>query len=268
MTVSDLIEQKLLGAAFQPIFRFADGEIFGYEALVRGPQGSALEHPQALFEAAGREDLTVEFERTAARVCLERFIELKLPGRIFLNCSADALAALWQDWEHVLPRLKACGFAIERIVIELTERVPIADPKQFKTDLSLARQCGLSLALDDYGTAHSNLNLWVKLRPDFVKVDKYFVANVARDPMKYDVLRSILRLAFGTGTQLIAEGMESEEDMKVVRDIGIPFGQGFFFARPTEVPPGICLAMCAWRWNRSVLPSFRRYRRYSATPCP
>src|ERR1700709_2789136 len=83
LTVSDLIAQKLLSVVFQPIFRLADGEVFAYEALIRGPQGSVLEHPQALLEAAGREDLSIEFERTAARLCLERFIELKLPGRIF-----------------------------------------------------------------------------------------------------------------------------------------------------------------------------------------
>jgi diguanylate cyclase (GGDEF)-like protein len=237
MTVSDLIDQNLLRAVFQPICRFADGEIFGYEALIRGPHGSTLEHPQALLEAAEREDLRVEFERTAARLCLERFIEQELPGRIFLNYSADALASLVEDWQQVLPRQKAYGFAIARIVIELTERVEIANPEQFKAGLAYIKQCGLSFALDDYGTSHSGLRLWVELRPDFVKVDKYFVTNIARDPIKYEALRSTMRFAFGTETTLIAEGVESEDDMKVVRDLGIPFGQGYFFARPTDVPP-------------------------------
>jgi diguanylate cyclase (GGDEF)-like protein len=236
LTVSDLIAQKLLSVVFQPIFRLADGEVFAYEALIRGPQGSVLEHPQALLEAAGREDLSIEFERTAARLCLERFIELKLPGRIFLNYSADTLAALVQDWEQVLPRLRAYGFAIERIVIELTERVWIANPEQFKASIAVIRQCGVGFAMDDYGTAQSSLSLWVGLRPEFVKIDKYFVSNVARDPLKYEALRSITRFAFGTQTQLVAEGVENGEDMKVVRDLGISFGQGFFFARPAKVP--------------------------------
>jgi diguanylate cyclase (GGDEF)-like protein len=236
MTVSDLLKQHLLRAAFQPIVRFTDGEVLGYEAFIRGPQGSALEHPEALLDAASREDLTTEFERTAARVCLRRFIELQLPGCIFLNYSADTLAALVQDWEQVLPRLKSEGLAIERIVIELTERVWIANPEQFAASVSVIRQCGLGFAMDDYGTAQSSLSLWVGLRPEFVKIDKYFVANVARDPMKYEALRSIMRFAFGTATQLIAEGVENKEDMKVVRDLGIHFGQGFFFARPAESP--------------------------------
>jgi diguanylate cyclase (GGDEF)-like protein len=236
MTVSALIEQNLLSAVFQPIFRFADGDVFGYEALIRGPQGSTLEYPQALLEAAERENLSTEFERTAARVCLERFIELKLPGRLFLNYSTTTLPALTQDWERVVPWLKAYGFAIGRIVIELKERVWIASPEQFAASVSVIRQCGVGFAIDDYGTAQSSLSLWVGLRPEFVKIDKYFVANVARDPMKYEALRSIMRFAFGTQTQLIAEGVENEEDMKVIRDLGIAFGQGFFFARPTETP--------------------------------
>jgi diguanylate cyclase (GGDEF)-like protein len=90
--------------------------------------------------------------------------------------------------------------------------------------------------MDDYGTAQSSLSLWVGLRPEFVKIDKYFVSNVARDPLKYEALRSITRFAFGTQTQLVAEGVENGEDMKVVRDLGISFGQGFFFARPAKVP--------------------------------
>jgi diguanylate cyclase (GGDEF)-like protein len=114
--------------------------------------------------------------------------------------------------------------------------VRIAIPEQFKTSLSSIRQSGVGFALDDYGTAQSGLSLWVGLRPEFVKIDKYFVANAARDPIKYKALRSIMRFAFDTDTTLIAEGVESEEDMKVVRDLGIPFGQGFFFARPAEVP--------------------------------
>ncbi len=224
MTVSDLIAQNLLRAVFQPIFRFADGDVFGYEALIRGPRGSPLESPLALLAAAGREGLSIEFERKAARLCLERFIELKLPGRIFLNYSATALTALVQDWQQVLPRLKAYGFAFERIVVELTERVWIANPEQFTASVSLIRQCGVGFAMDDYGTAQSSLSLWVALRPEFVKIDKYFITNVAKDPIKYEALRSVMRFAFSTQTKLIAEGVESEEDMKVVRDLS---GRGF-----------------------------------------
>jgi diguanylate cyclase (GGDEF)-like protein len=236
LSVSDLIAKNLLRAVFQPIFSFAGGEILGYESLIRGPQGSTLECPLALREAAGREDLSIEFERSAARIGLERFIELKLPGRIFLNYSAAALAALVQDWEHVLPQLKGYGFATDRIVIEITERAWIANPEQFAASVSLIRECGVGFAMDDYGAAQSSLSLWVALRPEFVKIDKYFITNVARDPMKYEALRSIMRFAFGTGTRLIADGVEKEEDMKVVRDLGISFGQGFFFACPAEIP--------------------------------
>jgi diguanylate cyclase (GGDEF)-like protein len=234
--VEELIARRELSAVFQPIVEFDNGAILGYEGLIRGPQGSPLEAPFALFSQAQAEGCAIELERAAARTCIEAFARLDIGGKLFLNFSAGAMRSLAATREDTLALLSGHGVDPQRIVMELTEQSAIADMASFIPMIAALRATGAQFALDDYGTANASMNLWVRLQPDVVKIDRFFIHDIASDPLKFEAVRAMQHFANASGAQLVAEGIENEADLIVVRDMGIGYGQGFFFGRPQAQP--------------------------------
>src|ERR1700722_11207740 len=235
-SVEDLIARRYFSAVFQPIVDFDDGAILGYEGLIRGPAGSPLESPFALFAHAGAEGCVIALERAAARICIEAFANLACEGKLFLNFSAGALRQLAEARDDTLTLLRHSGIEPERIVIELTEQSAIPDLGNFLPVLATLRTAGAQFALDDYGTANASMNLWVRLQPDVVKIDRFFIHDIASDPLKFEAVRAMQHFANASGAKLVAEGIENEADLIVVRDMGIGCGQGYFFGRPHAQP--------------------------------
>jgi EAL domain-containing protein (putative c-di-GMP-specific phosphodiesterase class I) len=178
-SVAELIAQRALTAVFQPIVDFDRGTVLGYEGLIRGPAGTALEAPGMLFAEAAREGLSVALEHAAARACVAAFADLGCEGKLFLNFSADALIALADTRERTLAWLQRQRLAVDRIVLELTEQCAIADVGSFAPAVGTLREAGIQFALDDYGTANASMNLWVRLQPDVVKIDRFFIHDIA-----------------------------------------------------------------------------------------
>lgn len=225
-----------LAAVFQPIVRFQSADLLGYEALVRGPAGSSLATPEALFRLATTPAETVEIETAAARAALARFAELTLPGLLFINFSPMSLRHLLGD--NGRPMAALLGDAPPgRIVIELTEQTRIGDMAAFHEAMAVLRRLGLRYALDDFGTGHANLDLLAELTPHFIKLDKSLVRGVAGCSRRLEVMRTVLKLAITLGAGVIAEGIEDREELAVLRDLGVPFGQGFHLGRPVAEPP-------------------------------
>ena len=231
-----MIARRHLSAVFQPIVDFDGGAILGYEGLIRGPAGSPLESPFALFAQASAEGRVVELERAAALTCIQAFARFACDGKLFLNFSAEALRHLASARDDTLTLLRQAGVEPERIVIELTEQSAIVDINNFMPALATLRTAGAQFALDDYGTANASMNLWVRLQPDVVKIDRFFIHDIASDPLKFEAVRAMQHFANASGARLVAEGIENEADLIVVRDMGIGCGQGYFFGRPNAQP--------------------------------
>jgi EAL domain-containing protein (putative c-di-GMP-specific phosphodiesterase class I)/GGDEF domain-containing protein len=235
-SIEDLIARRSLSAVFQPIVDFDDGAILGYEGLIRGPAGTSVETPYALFAQAAIEGCGIVLERAAARTCLEAFARLKCEGKLFLNFSAGAMRDLAAARDSTLALLHHAGVDPRRIVIELTEQSAIPDFSNFLPVIAALRTAGAQFALDDYGTANASMNLWVRLQPDVVKIDRFFIHDIASDPLKFEAVRAMQHFANASGAKLVAEGIENEADLIVVRDMGIGCGQGYFFGRPNAQP--------------------------------
>jgi len=236
LSVAECIEKQLLRPVFQPIGNLATGDVLGYEALIRGPAMTALEHPVQLFERAEREGCFVRLERAASRVCVRAFAKAQLPGKLFLNFSADAIREIDSEKEEVWDFLDSVHLASGRIVVELTEQAATGNLETLASSLQGIRDTGVQLALDDYGTGNAALNLWIKLEPDYVKIDRSIVDKVKQSAFRFEVLRSLQRLATVGQAALIAEGLETAEDLMVCRDLGIAYGQGFLLGRPRPDP--------------------------------
>ncbi len=233
----EIIEQRRLSALFQPIIDLKSGEFLGFEGLIRGPADSPLHSPINLFGAAKQQGLQLELEMLSRQTVLEAFAKLNLPGSLFLNVSPETLTHPSFKNGQTLAFLHQLGLEPERVIIEITENQPTFDFEDMRNALLHYRSMGFKIAIDDLGEGFSSLRLWSELRPEFIKVDMHFVQGVDRDPVKLQFLKSIQHIAESCGTHVIAEGIETEAELRVVKDIGIVFGQGYFIARPSPTPP-------------------------------
>jgi diguanylate cyclase (GGDEF)-like protein len=233
----EIIEQRRLSALFQPIIDLKSGEFLGFEGLIRGPADSPLHSPVNLFGAAEQQGLQLELEMLSRQIVLETFAKLNLPGNLFLNVSPETLTNPSFKDGQTLAFLKRQGLDPERVIIEITENQPTFDFEGMRTALLHYRSMGFKIAIDDLGEGFSSLRLWSELRPEFIKIDMHFVQGVDHDPIKLQFLKSIQHIADSCDTRVIAEGVETEAELRVVKDLGIALGQGYFIARPSPTPP-------------------------------
>jgi len=237
-TVGQILARKALQAHYQPIVRLKDGSVMGHESLIRGPADSPLRAPDALFAAARAEDLSLELEQACLREGLRAWAEHAQDKRLFLNLSARAIVALVERLSlgGVMKALDAAGVAPAAIVIEITEHEHVTNLPCLIAAAAGLRAQGLRFALDDFGDGRSSLRLWAELRPEIVKIDKYFIHDLQDQAIKVQTLKGLTRFAETFGTVLVAEGIETEAELQIVRDLGIELGQGYFLGRPDPVP--------------------------------
>jgi EAL domain-containing protein (putative c-di-GMP-specific phosphodiesterase class I)/GGDEF domain-containing protein len=231
----EVIERRRLATLFQPIYSFDDARVLGFEALVRGPEGSGVEAPFELFAAAEREGRLIELNIVCIQEVLRAFACRRLPGALFLNISPTLIVQRGFDQARAARFLDSLGVEASRVVIELTEDASF-DFRLVRESLMLYRAMGFRVAIDDLGEGFSSLRLWSELEPEFVKADKHFVTGIARDATKLGFLRAIQQIAEASGARVIAEGIENGDDFQLVRDLRIACGQGWFIGRPEPRP--------------------------------
>lgn len=233
--LDEILRDKQLTPVFQPIVDIQFGAILGYEGLIRGPLGGPLHSPLDMFRVAREQALTAELEILCCHTLIERFIALELPGRLFLNISPGVLLQLGDDASAMINDFRQLGLSPDRVVLELTEGFT-QDSHELNRLVAQYRKAGFELALDDLGTGYSSLRRWSEFRPDYVKVDMHFIQGIHDDGLKQQFVRSIRDIAQQSGAVVVAEGIEQQEELKFLLDIGVRSGQGFYIARPEQTP--------------------------------
>jgi diguanylate cyclase (GGDEF)-like protein len=236
--LASLLRHNKLYPLFQPIASLNDGVVFAHEALIRGPEQTAFHTPDALLLAAERENLNHEFENQCVLLAMERWGQLAEPGRLFLNISADVLQQVLQQrgCDSLVRLAQAYGVSPRMLVLEITEYERVSDMDSLAGAVQDIRAAGVSLALDDFGDGRSSLRLWSQLKPEFVKIDKYFTKAISQHADKLKTIQALQQIAAIFDTSLVAEGIETEDDMRVLRDMGLPYGQGYLLGRPGRLP--------------------------------
>ena len=227
-----VLEEDAIRSAYQPIVDLATGDVIGYEALARGPEGSSLERPDLLFaagRAAGRLD-ELDWACRAAAVRGARGVGGNGLQRLFVNVEPLALmvpppAALRDLWEETGPEL----------VIELTERALTARPAELLEAVAVIRRRGWAVALDDVGADARSLALMPLLQPEIIKLDLRLVQQQASTDLA-EIIHAVSAESERTGAIILAEGIETEEHLATARALGATVGQGWFFGRPGPMP--------------------------------
>jgi EAL domain-containing protein (putative c-di-GMP-specific phosphodiesterase class I) len=233
--LQDAIARRDFQPVFQPVFDLADGRMIGIEALSRGPRGSELESGEILFSLAERTEMLLPLERICRALSLEAAAAAKPDCKIFLNLSPAAVADPDFLGPRFLEQVAAWGLAPDRIVLEITERTYVVYQELFRAVLARFRQQGFHIAVDDVGAGYSSLSSLADIAPDYLKFDAVFVRGIDAHPTKQDLLEALLSFARKMQTRVIAEGIEREEELKTLRALDVPYGQGFLLARPMPI---------------------------------
>lgn len=234
-SLADLLDRRALRSAFQPLVDLYSGEVVGYEALARGPRGSRLASPAALFDAAHVAGLEREVEWECQRAALQGALDGGLaPGQaLFVNLEPRLLKA--ERPEHVLALLDA---ALERFSVfaEFTERSLTDRPAEVLAAVERLRLRGVGVALDDVGADPRSLALMPFLAPDVIKLD---LRLVQENPSRQiaEIVHAVSGEAERTGALVLAEGIETEEHRRTALALGARYGQGWLFGRPGELRP-------------------------------
>ena len=234
-----LIENKEFRCNFQPIFDVRQSKAVGYEALIRCLETSPFNSPIELFDSAFEYGLLVELELCCRRIAIQKFTDLGLNGYLFLNVSPLAIEQTKHKPSAIPEILLEYGLAPERIVIEITERYEAQDHSLLKMGLKRYRDLGFKIAIDDLGTGYSGLKQWAEVRPDIVKIDRYFISECQHNIVKRELIRTIFELGKATDVSIITEGIETDEEYIFLRKLGMTYAQGYLLGRPVEHPNGV-----------------------------
>ncbi len=229
----EILHKRRIRTVYQPIFDLNTMELFGHEALTRGPLDSAFESPDLLFQFAGEHEAIWELEQ----LCLDSSTRnyLSTPGSLlFLNVEADSIASLPTRGLHALTPLLNIRHGI---VLEVTERSAIRDVPVFRESLAMLREHGFRIAIDDAGSGYASLQSIAELRPNFLKVANTLITGLHQDTIKRDVVEMLVNLSRRIDAVCVAEGIETPEDLEECRRLGIPYGQGYYIGVPEETPP-------------------------------
>ena len=224
-----IMGSRQLRAAYQPVRHLSDGTVLGWEALIRGPQGSPFETPNVLFAVARDNDMDVELET----LCLETIFGALPRGvgsrRLFVNASSMLLRhPVFLDERN----LTSINRSHKDVVIEISEK-EMVDYSSFGDILTAVRGAGLKIAIDDAGSGYSGLEAILNLRPDYIKVADSLVRGLEDDPIKQEIISSLAAIGRRIDATLVAEGIEREPERDALVELGVEYGQGFLLGRPS-----------------------------------
>jgi EAL domain-containing protein (putative c-di-GMP-specific phosphodiesterase class I)/GGDEF domain-containing protein len=225
-----LIEKRALTTHFQPLFSARDGSIYGYEALARpapgvqAPDGQPLDIGR-LFRDAAHYGLLSSLDFVCSEIALRQAARLGLAEMdvvLFVNICPVVLTDPNQQIGHIK----------ERIIFELTEEVAVQDYPLFCLAVAYYRERGYKIAIDDFGVGYGGLKMLSMIEPNFVKIDRHFVSNIDLALVRYNLVDMIATACHRMGIQVVAEGVERPEELKILLNMGIGLFQGFYLAPP------------------------------------
>lgn len=225
-----------LSQVFQPLMRLDTMEIVAHEGLSRcafAPDDFTI---LDLLDLARIEQRLEDVELHAARLISARFASLADTGRLLLNLSAQSILHNAMRPDDLLLTLASSGLDPARITIEVTERDVVESPARLAHALGYLRAHGMRVALDDFGNGHSNFEMWNEIHPDVVKIDRYLINGLSRSAERLAIVRALCQVAETLGAELVGEGVEDPADLRLLRELGIPYAQGFLVGYPAPVP--------------------------------
>lgn len=231
--ILDVLRGKRLSPVYQPIFELDTGQVVAFEALSRFP-GDQAYTPDRWFEDAWSVGLGLELELLAVRTIVEALDEI--PPEVGLSINASPHLVATGAFMHHL------GTEPHRITVELTEHLAVDDLRDLRAGLAPLAEAGAKTAIDDFGAGHSNLQHIMGVNPDWIKLDISLTERIDENEVAHALAAALVTFAAQIGAGVIAEGIETIEELDAMQEIGIRFGQGFHLGMPEPLNKALAAA--------------------------
>ncbi|MGE4551846.1 MAG: EAL domain-containing protein [Desulfovibrionaceae bacterium] len=236
LDIHEIIEKESIVTRFQPLISLKRGSIFGFEALSRGlvPGSGVTIPPQALFSLAEDMETRLALDRVCRKKALESFAPLHERNRalmVSINIDASVINDVSVGSQVLLKQLKASGVSANNVIVEIIES-RATSIEALMTFVAYYQKHGFLIALDDVGAGHSNLDRIPMLQPDILKIDRSLVTGVHEHFHKLEVVKSFVKMGGRLGSLVLAEGVETREEILALMECGLDVFQGFYFGRP------------------------------------
>lgn len=232
--LSKILENEYIYPVYQPIISLSDGHIFGYESLSRISNNEFNMDIETMFRLADLEGKSWELEEICRKKALKN-ANRKINGtKLFLNVNPNIINDSEFTEGFTKRRLEKYGLASESIIIEITERVSVTNRKLFSKTIQHYKKQDYGIAIDDVGSGYSGLNTIVNIQPHYIKIDMNLIRDIDKDDIKQAMCKSLVDFCKNAEIDVIAEGIETEEELKMLIRIGVTYGQGYFLAMPSK----------------------------------
>jgi len=214
--------------AFQPIVNPRTRTVYAQEALVRGLQGE----PAGEVFRHVNEDNRYAFDQACRVKAIQLAAGLKVPTFISINFMPNAVYRAELCIRTTIEAAETYGFPIEQIIFEFTENEYITDLGHVRDIVRHYKERGFLTALDDFGAGYAGLNLLAEIQTDLIKLDMALVRGIETDRRRQAIVRGTMAMCNELSTRVIAEGVETKEELAALQDLGVELFQGYLFARP------------------------------------
>jgi EAL domain-containing protein (putative c-di-GMP-specific phosphodiesterase class I) len=226
--IRGIIEREAFDIAFQPVLALETGTVVGFEALARFFDARG-DSPDRFFGEALEANLDFDLEIAVMRKALCSLSQLPRNTYLAINVSPQTAAS------PELARL-CTRHAADRIVLEITEHSSVDDYRVLGERARALRDMGVHLAIDDAGAGFASLRHVLRLEPDLIKLDRSITRNIDTRVRHQSLAAALLTFAAGTSASIIAEGIETAEELATLKRLGVPYGQGYYLGRPGPLP--------------------------------
>ena len=258
--IRGIIVPGQIRAALQPLVRLADRTVLGYEALCRFSPRDGVSTPDDLFAGAALACMKREVD-AACLVAAFASGPQTMPATLFVNVAVETLVEDGNAGDHLARLTGVAGIDPSDVVLEVSERTPVDDLTRLRRVVANLRQRGFRIAIDDAGAGHASMLVIAEVQPEFVKIDRQLIHGIDVSAARRALVVSLLSFGAHINARVIAEGIESEDELQTLLNLGVQFGQGWHLGRPVMVAPpagaGSVLAVAADWLSKQRTGSFR-----------
>ncbi|MFA9560018.1 EAL domain-containing protein [Evansella sp. AB-rgal1] len=241
LELKSIMRNNLLTTFFQPIIDLENGSIFGYEALNRPPSSRSFASTEKFYDYIGKTNQVFLFDLLCRNQAISKFYESVHDKAwcnerfLFINIHPQVLMDSDYKSGETTKLLRELDIPPKQVIFEITEKQAVTDYVLFEKVLSHYRSQGFRIAVDDAGSGFNSLKAIVHLKPEILKLDRSLIHNITQSNEQQKMTKLLLDFAIESGTKIVAEGIEQQEDLNYLRELGIHYGQGYKLGRPSEL---------------------------------
>lgn len=227
-----IVDEELVVPVFQPIYYLEDYRMMGWEALCRLTlKDSSIANPEVLFNLAIRFGYYERLEMIMWKKAMQAALPYLQKEKLFLNCNPYLIEG--NKFSDIQALFEEASLKCENVILEITERSTIAEYKVFYEHLTKFRGIGFQFAVDDVGGGYASLESIVETKPEVIKIDRHIIQDIDKDPFKRGIVKFIVAFCQENNVISIAEGIETKEALKTLKQLGVQAGQGFYLYKPS-----------------------------------